>query len=47
MRPVGLLGGMGLLLSQVPLEWAIAAMAGTLSMALLSAYLLMKVDMRS
>src|SRR5205085_2115645 len=41
-----LLGGVGLLLSQVSLEWAVATMGGTLSTAVLSAYLLMKVDMR-
>lgn len=42
-----LLGGIALLMSQVPLEWAIATMGGTLSAGCLSAYLLMKVDMRS
>jgi UDP-GlcNAc:undecaprenyl-phosphate GlcNAc-1-phosphate transferase len=42
-----LLGGAALLLSQVTWGWAIATMAGMLSTAGLSAYLLMKVDMRS
>jgi UDP-GlcNAc:undecaprenyl-phosphate GlcNAc-1-phosphate transferase len=42
-----LLSGAALLISQIPLEWAIATMSGTLSLACLSAYLLMKVDMRS
>jgi UDP-GlcNAc:undecaprenyl-phosphate/decaprenyl-phosphate GlcNAc-1-phosphate transferase len=42
-----LLGGAALLMSQVTLEWAIATMCGTLTIAALSAYLLMKVDMRS
>jgi len=42
-----LLGGAALLMSQVTLEWAVATMCGTLSAACLSAYLLMKVDMRS
>lgn len=42
-----LLAGAALLMSQIPLEWAIATMTGTLSLACLSAYLLMKVDMRS
>jgi UDP-GlcNAc:undecaprenyl-phosphate/decaprenyl-phosphate GlcNAc-1-phosphate transferase len=42
-----LLSGAALLMSQVTLEWAIATMCGTLSAAVLSAYLLMKVDMRS
>lgn len=42
-----LLGGIGLLLSQVTLEWAIAALGGTLSAGCLFAYLLMKVDMRA
>jgi len=42
-----LLGGTALLLSQVTLVWAIATMGGMLSTAGLSAYLLMKVDMRS
>jgi UDP-GlcNAc:undecaprenyl-phosphate GlcNAc-1-phosphate transferase len=42
-----LLGGVALLMSQVRLEWAIATMTGTLSVACLTAYLLMKVDMKS
>ena len=42
-----LLGGVALLMSQVQLGWAIATVAGTLSVAGLSAYLLMKVDMHS
>jgi UDP-GlcNAc:undecaprenyl-phosphate GlcNAc-1-phosphate transferase len=42
-----LFGGVGLLVSQVPLEWAIATMGGTVSMAVLMGYLLLKVDMRS
>ena len=42
-----LLSGVALLLSQITLEWAIATMCGTFSAAGLSAYLLMKVDMRS
>jgi UDP-GlcNAc:undecaprenyl-phosphate GlcNAc-1-phosphate transferase len=42
-----LLAFSAILMSQIPLEWAIAAMGGMLSMACLSAYLLMKVDMRS
>jgi UDP-GlcNAc:undecaprenyl-phosphate/decaprenyl-phosphate GlcNAc-1-phosphate transferase len=42
-----LLSGAAILMSQVPLGWAIATMAGMLSLAALSAFLLMKVDMRS
>ena len=42
-----LLSGAALLMSQVTLEWAAATMCGTLSAACLSAYLLLKVDMRS
>jgi UDP-GlcNAc:undecaprenyl-phosphate GlcNAc-1-phosphate transferase len=42
-----LFGGVGLLLSQVPLHWAVATMGGTVSMALLMGYLLLKVDMHS
>jgi UDP-GlcNAc:undecaprenyl-phosphate/decaprenyl-phosphate GlcNAc-1-phosphate transferase len=42
-----LLGGVALLMSQVQLEWALATFAGTVSALCLSAYLLMKVDMRS
>jgi UDP-GlcNAc:undecaprenyl-phosphate GlcNAc-1-phosphate transferase len=41
-----LLSGVALLMSQVTLEWAVATMGGTISTACLSAYLLMKVDMR-
>jgi hypothetical protein len=42
-----LLSGAAILMSQVPLGWAIATMSGMLSLAALSAFLLMKVDMRS
>ena len=42
-----LLGGVALLMSQVTMAWAVATIGGTLTAALLSAYLLMKVDMRS
>ncbi len=42
-----LLGGAALLMSNIRLEWAIATMGGTMSIACLSAYLLMKVNMRS
>ena len=42
-----LLGGVALLMSRVPLEWAVGTLGGTMSLACLSAYLLMKVDMRS
>jgi UDP-GlcNAc:undecaprenyl-phosphate GlcNAc-1-phosphate transferase len=42
-----LLSGVALLMSQVTLEWAAATMCGTLTAAGLSAYILMKVDMRS
>jgi UDP-GlcNAc:undecaprenyl-phosphate/decaprenyl-phosphate GlcNAc-1-phosphate transferase len=41
-----LLSGVALLMSQVTLEWAVATMGGTISTACLSAYLLIKVDMR-
>jgi UDP-GlcNAc:undecaprenyl-phosphate GlcNAc-1-phosphate transferase len=41
-----LLSGVALLMSQVTLELAIATMGGTLSAMCLSAYLLLKVDMR-
>jgi UDP-GlcNAc:undecaprenyl-phosphate GlcNAc-1-phosphate transferase len=41
-----LLSGVALLMSQVTLQIAIAAMGGTLSAMCLSAYLLLKVDMR-
>ena len=42
-----LLSGIALLMSQVTLMWATATICGTLSAACLSAYLLIKVDMRS
>ena len=42
-----LLAGGALVMSQIPLIWALATMTGMLSLACLSAYLLMKVDMRS
>ena len=42
-----LLAGGALVMSQIPLVWAVATMTGMLSLACLSAYLLMKVDMRS
>ncbi len=42
-----LLSGIALLMSQVTLEWAAATMAGAISAAGLTAYLLLKVDMRS
>jgi UDP-GlcNAc:undecaprenyl-phosphate GlcNAc-1-phosphate transferase len=42
-----LLGGSALLISNIRLEWAIATMGGMMSLACLTAYLLMKVDMRS
>jgi UDP-GlcNAc:undecaprenyl-phosphate GlcNAc-1-phosphate transferase len=42
-----ILSTVALLMSQLRLEWAVATMGGTLSFACLSAYLLMKVDMRS
>ena len=42
-----LLSFVGLLLSQITLLWAVATMCGTLCLAGLSAYLLMKVDMHS
>ena len=42
-----LLGFVALLMSNIQLEWAAAAVGGTLSVACLSAYLLLKVDMRS
>src|SRR5436190_1962951 len=41
------LGGTALLMSQIRLEWAVATMGGTMSLACLTAYLLMKVDMRA
>src|SRR5439155_25124701 len=42
-----LLSSAALVMTQVRLEWAVTVMGGTLSAACLSAYLLMKVDMRS
>src|SRR5215470_10902392 len=42
-----LLSGAALLMSQVTLGWAFATMFGTVSFACLTAYLLMKVDMRA
>jgi hypothetical protein len=36
-----------LLMSNIQLGWALAAVAGTMSVAALSAYLLLKVDMHS
>jgi len=42
-----LLSFVALLMTQVTIEWAAATMCGALSAACLSAYLLMKVDMRS
>jgi UDP-GlcNAc:undecaprenyl-phosphate/decaprenyl-phosphate GlcNAc-1-phosphate transferase len=42
-----LLSGGALIVSQIPLEWAVATMGGMVSLAGLSAYLLMKVDMHS
>jgi UDP-GlcNAc:undecaprenyl-phosphate GlcNAc-1-phosphate transferase len=42
-----LLGFVALLMSNIQLGWAAAAVAGTMSVACLSAYLLLKVDMRS
>ena len=42
-----LLSGVALLLSQITFAWAIATVFGALSVAGLSAYLLMKVDMQS
>jgi UDP-GlcNAc:undecaprenyl-phosphate GlcNAc-1-phosphate transferase len=42
-----LLGGAALMISNIRLEWAVATMGGMMSLACLSAYLLMKVDMRS
>jgi UDP-GlcNAc:undecaprenyl-phosphate GlcNAc-1-phosphate transferase len=40
-----LLGGVALLMSQITLGWAIATMTGTLSLAGIFGYMLMKVDM--
>lgn len=42
-----LLGVAALLMSNIRLEWAIVTVGGTMSLACLSAYLLMKVNMRS
>jgi len=42
-----MLGFVALLMSNIQLGWALAAVAGTMSVAVLSAYLLMKVDMHS
>jgi len=42
-----LLSTVALLMSQVTFEWAVITMGGTISFAGLSAYLLLKVDMRS
>ncbi len=41
-----LLAGVALLMTQVRIEWAVGTLGGTMSVACLSAYLLMKVDMR-
>ncbi len=41
-----ILGGVALLMSQVQMPWAIGTLAGAMSAAFLSAYLLMKVDMK-
>ena len=42
-----ILAGVALLITQVRMEWAIGTLGGTVSVAGLFAYLLMKVDMRS
>lgn len=42
-----LLGGAALLMSQVSLQWAFGTLGGTVSAGVLTAYLLMKVDMAS
>ena len=42
-----LLGGSALLISNIRLEWAVATIGGMMSLACLTAFLLMKVDMRS
>ena len=42
-----LLGFVALLMSNIQLGWAVATIGGTMSVACLSAYLLMKVDMHS
>jgi UDP-GlcNAc:undecaprenyl-phosphate GlcNAc-1-phosphate transferase len=41
-----ILGGVALLMSQVQMPWAVGTLAGAMSLAFLSAYLLMKVDMK-
>jgi UDP-GlcNAc:undecaprenyl-phosphate GlcNAc-1-phosphate transferase len=41
------LGALALLMSQVRFEWAVATIGATISAAFISAYFLMKVDMRS
>jgi UDP-GlcNAc:undecaprenyl-phosphate GlcNAc-1-phosphate transferase len=43
----GLLGGTALLISQIPLQLATAIIAGAVSVALISAFLLMKVDVNT
>jgi UDP-GlcNAc:undecaprenyl-phosphate/decaprenyl-phosphate GlcNAc-1-phosphate transferase len=43
----GLLGAAAIVMSQIQFMWAFATMTATMSLACLSAYLLMKVDMRS
>ena len=42
-----ILAGTALLMSQVDIQWAVVTMGGTLTVACLSVYLLMKVDMMS
>ncbi len=42
-----LLGGSALLMSNIQLGWALATMGGTMCLAGLFAYLLLKVDMHS
>ena len=42
-----LLGGVAILMSNIQLQWALAAVGGTMAVAALSAYLLLKVDMHS
>jgi UDP-GlcNAc:undecaprenyl-phosphate/decaprenyl-phosphate GlcNAc-1-phosphate transferase len=42
-----LLGVVAILMSNIQLEWAVVAVAGTMSVACLSAWLLLKVDMHS
>jgi hypothetical protein len=43
----GLLGGTALLISRIPLELAGAMIAGAVSVGLITAFLLMKVDVKS